>query len=267
MADTKISALTALATTPASGDLFAIVDVSDPTQAASGTTKKITAANALAGKADTGAVTTSGLTMATARLLGRTTASTGAIEELTIGAGLTAASGSLSATNYRVIAQTSTLLTIVSTNAKTTLYSVTIPGGVITTDKCVELVINGEYFNNSGSARNLDVEITYGSTVMYADQDASIAASTLRRPYEIGVRIIGVTATTQKMLGWYVMGNSTAASTGTGDINTNSLTDTILRGTASETATGDLTLTVSITHSVSDANLEITRDYAIINAR
>lgn len=41
MADAKITALTAL-TTPASGDVFPVVDISDTTQAASGTTKKIT---------------------------------------------------------------------------------------------------------------------------------------------------------------------------------------------------------------------------------
>jgi hypothetical protein len=42
-----------------------------------------------------GAYTTSGLTMATARLLGRTTASTGAAEEITVGTGLTLATGSI----------------------------------------------------------------------------------------------------------------------------------------------------------------------------
>jgi hypothetical protein len=45
-----------------------------------------------------GAVTTSGLTMATARLLGRSTASTGAIEEITVGSGLNLSAGTLSAT-------------------------------------------------------------------------------------------------------------------------------------------------------------------------
>lgn len=43
-----------------------------------------------------GAATSSGLTMATARLLGRTTASTGAIEEITVSTGLALASGGLS---------------------------------------------------------------------------------------------------------------------------------------------------------------------------
>lgn len=42
-----------------------------------------------------GAVTTSGLTMATDRLLGRTTASTGAVEEITVGSGLSLSAGSL----------------------------------------------------------------------------------------------------------------------------------------------------------------------------
>lgn len=50
------------------------------------------------GNALTGAVTGSGLTMATARLLGRATAATGAIEEITVGTGLSLSGGTLSAT-------------------------------------------------------------------------------------------------------------------------------------------------------------------------
>lgn len=46
----------------------------------------------------TGAYTASGQTMATARLLGRTTASTGAAEEITVGSGLSLTGGSLTAT-------------------------------------------------------------------------------------------------------------------------------------------------------------------------
>jgi hypothetical protein len=45
-----------------------------------------------------GAITTSGLTQSTARILGRTTASTGAVEEIQIGSGLSLSAGELSAT-------------------------------------------------------------------------------------------------------------------------------------------------------------------------
>lgn len=46
-----------------------------------------------------GDIASSGLTQSTARLLGRTTASTGAIEQITVGAGLTFMAGNLSVTN------------------------------------------------------------------------------------------------------------------------------------------------------------------------
>jgi hypothetical protein len=54
------------------------------------------------GAAASGSITTSGLTQATARILGRTTASTGAIEEIQIGSGLSLSSGELSATGAGV---------------------------------------------------------------------------------------------------------------------------------------------------------------------
>ena len=49
-----------------------------------------------------GVITSSGLTMSTARLLGRTTASTGAIEEISVGSGLSLSAGTLSATSTMV---------------------------------------------------------------------------------------------------------------------------------------------------------------------
>jgi len=50
------------------------------------------------GKANTGAITATGITMNTARLLGRTTAAAGAVEEISVGAGLSLSAGELTAT-------------------------------------------------------------------------------------------------------------------------------------------------------------------------
>jgi hypothetical protein len=85
-------------TTPVDADEFGIVD-----SAASNVLKKLTWANlkaTLKAYLDTvhaaiGAITGSGLTMATGRLLGRTTASTGAVEEITVGSGLSLSAGTL----------------------------------------------------------------------------------------------------------------------------------------------------------------------------
>jgi hypothetical protein len=69
-----------------------------------------------------GAATASGITMTSARLLGRTTASTGAIEELTVGAGLTLSAGALGrpALTGDVTASADSNATTIANNAVTT---------------------------------------------------------------------------------------------------------------------------------------------------
>jgi hypothetical protein len=73
-----------------------------------------------------GAITTSGLTMTTARLLGRTTASTGAVEELTVGTGLSLAAGTLS--------NSAPDQTVSLTGAGTTVVTGTYPNFTITSN-------------------------------------------------------------------------------------------------------------------------------------
>jgi hypothetical protein len=72
--------------------------------------------------AGNGAVTLSGITMNTARLLGRSSAGTGAVEEITLGAGLTLSGGILSAASGTAYDRYSQLTnSIISITAATTL--------------------------------------------------------------------------------------------------------------------------------------------------
>jgi len=64
-----------------------------------------------------GAITTSGLTQATARILGRTTASTGAIEEITVGSGLSLSAGELSATGGDTVSIESSAADVLSVSS------------------------------------------------------------------------------------------------------------------------------------------------------
>ncbi len=71
--------------------------------ATTATVTKLTAGTPSAASAGTdyvapGSITTDGITMSTARLLGRTTASSGAVEEITAGTGLSLSAGTLTAT-------------------------------------------------------------------------------------------------------------------------------------------------------------------------
>lgn len=136
--DQKISELT-VDTTPTVDDL--VVLVNDPTgtpasrkatvanlQKADGLTGvlKATAGVRAAASAGTdyvapGAITSSGLTQATGKLLGRSTASSGAIEELTVGSGLALSGGTLSGPLIGLTAYAAGSDTTLHTQASATL--------------------------------------------------------------------------------------------------------------------------------------------------
>jgi hypothetical protein len=83
------------------GSLFAVESIQlSGTLSFSGDNAATNAATTLdnLGGASSGSITASGLTQSTARILGRTTASTGAIEEIQIGSGLSLSAGELSST-------------------------------------------------------------------------------------------------------------------------------------------------------------------------
>lgn len=99
MADIPISSLTALGAAPATNDLLVLVDVSDTTQAPTGTTKKMTTANLFTSPHMTGAVVDSG--------------------------GLTVTAGGLTVTAGATAVQALTATTVVTTGA------VTVGGGFV----------------------------------------------------------------------------------------------------------------------------------------
>lgn len=94
MADVAISGLTALGAAPATNDLLVLVDVSDTTQAPTGTTKKMTTANLFTSPHMTGAVVDSGGLTVTAGGL-TVTAGTTAVQALTAAGLVTASAGVL----------------------------------------------------------------------------------------------------------------------------------------------------------------------------
>jgi hypothetical protein len=84
------------------GAELAVAGPIDITGASASTHKATTRTNL--GAAASGSITSSGLTQSTARILGRTSASAGAIEEIQIGTGLSLSAGELSATGSGITA-------------------------------------------------------------------------------------------------------------------------------------------------------------------
>jgi len=93
-----------------------------------------------------GAITTSGLTMATARILGRTTASTGAVEQITVGTGLSLSAGTLSnsAPDQTVSLASGTGISISGTYPSFTITN-TAPDQIVSLTGAGTTVITGTY--------------------------------------------------------------------------------------------------------------------------
>lgn len=107
-----------------------------------------------------GAITTSGLTMETSRLLGRTTALNGAVEEISIGSGLTLSGGTLSSTGGGITVGT----TAVTSGTDTRVFFQ--QGGVIQQDANFT-------FNNTQKRLTLKAVGTAGTDIPLIVQDSA----------------------------------------------------------------------------------------------
>lgn len=155
-------------------------------------------------------------------------------------------------------------LDIVNSVAEETLYSVTIPGGLLTTVRGVRFHIAGDYLNNSGAGRTLQVRVLYDDTAMYDDTTAAITANALRTGFNINC-ILGAQGSTaiQTVTGDIRIGARTATVAGVGGLDTSAINvDCPFYGSAAENSDTDLIFKVTVTHAVADANLSLRRQYA-----
>jgi hypothetical protein len=112
------------------------------------------------GAAKTGAITGSGLTMATARLLGRTTASSGAVEEITVGSGLSLSSGSLTCTITGTVTTTGSPASgnITKFSGASSVTNGDLSGDVTTSGSLVTTLANSGVTAGSYTAANITVD-------------------------------------------------------------------------------------------------------------
>jgi hypothetical protein len=113
------------------------------------------------GSAASGSITASGYTQSTAKMLGRSTASTGAIEEITVGTGLSLSAGSLTATGS---AGAMTLITDTLLGGDTASFDFTSIAG---TYKHLEIIFQGRSINGGSDTDFITIRFNNDSGSNY----------------------------------------------------------------------------------------------------
>lgn len=167
-----------------------------------------------------GAITTSGLTMSTARLLGRTTASTGAVQEITVGTGLSLSAGSLSNSAPDQI--------VSLTGAGTTVVTGTYPNFTITSNDQYVGTVTSVSGTGSVNGITLTGTVTSSGSLTLGGTLSGIANSQLTNS---SITINGSAIS----LGGSVSVGTVTSVGGTGSVNGITLTGTV-------TSSGSLTL-------------------------
>lgn len=156
---------------------------------------------------------------------------------------------------------------VVNVATKTTVYSFTILAGKLGTNKQIVIDLAGDFFNNSGAARAITLEVKLGSTVLWADASGAMNASASRHPWTMQIKLAAGNATNvQNCTGFFAMSN-VGATTQLGDLSAPPAAATgaasAFGGVAAEDSTTNLTFTVSITHATNNASLSFRRQQAI----
>lgn len=166
---------------------------------------------------------------------------------------------------------------IVSTASETTMFTKTITGGDMSTNKLLRLTAIGDYLNNTGAGRTFEMKVKFGGTTIYDETSSSITAYSDRRPWRLQLELGNLgSASSQFMTGQLRLGSAPAAGVGpatgigvitdatTAGANTEMLGVFSSNGTHSIATSSNQDLVVTIQHSTNSASLSWRLRYAIL---
>lgn len=169
----------------------------------------------------------------------------------------------------RVLAGSGTAVDVVNTAAETSVFSHSIAANLLGTNGAVNLIVGGDYLNDSGAGRTFTLRIKLGATTIFADDSPSIGAGAARGVWTLDVILGNLNATNaQHLNGEFLLSDRTAPTTGLGNLaNVGGLISAAI-GSAPTNPTVDTTsaqtLDVTVQHSTNNANLSFRKKYATL---
>lgn len=170
--------------------------------------------------------------------------------------------------NVNVYDRNLSTIDVVSTSSKTTIYTFTVTGNDLSTNKILEIDIGGDYLNDTGSSRAMDVFVEFGSTTLWTDTMGSFSNASTRRAFTMKLFLANKNSSSAQEFWGEIKFSKTPAPTtgiGSGDDGDAGLSHPIasVSGDSTENTTTNKTFTVSVQHSSSNASISLRKRAAI----
>lgn len=153
-----------------------------------------------------------------------------------------------------VLTRSALSTTISNSNAETTIFTITVPGGTLGTNSQARLKIYGSWTSNTGIAETYTIRLKYGGGTLIT-AIATTANGATGQNHEISADLMGFTATNaQRAALTETLGRSDAGAA----------VPQSYRATSAVDSTADQTLAVSWQWTTASGNLTYVKEYAIL---
>ena len=147
-------------------------------------------------------------------------------------------------------------VTVVNTVTETNLWSKSVSAMAI--GETLEIDLFGDYLNNSGSNKTINIRIKVGSTTLWSHDSSNLGASTNRRGVVMRLIIKNQETQSKQIVGGRISFSPVnSADTGFGRLSGTVNVQAALSGSSTEDWSSALTVSVTAEHSAADANCEI----------
>ena len=165
-----------------------------------------------------------------------------------------------------IIHRDNSVVPVSNTITETTLFSAVIPANIIGATGILHYVVYGNYKNNSGATRSLQIKVKLGATTVLDNTMTAIAVDADTTSFRLEGYLANRTTSDQRIDGMFTMGQAGGPTVGQGSwTNAPEKHGLLFSGAASaEDTTGALTFEVTATHGNANANLTISKQAAFI---
>lgn len=150
---------------------------------------------------------------------------------------------------------------VTNTAAETTVYTYTVPGGTLSTNKMLRITLIGDSLNNTGGGVNLTVKLKYGATTILSTGATSIGADASRRMV-VFTAVLGAQNSASAQTAWGEFKQAAGGAGGTMAAFSGSAVILEGLGTATENSATDLALAITAQWASANANLSF-RPYIV----